>query len=137
MSYFTGDGFLLLLGLICTAVAIVATRWYVRTAAPAAAQQDGNEEPFDVRWVQPQAAPHEAQLPAAQEPARPDWMRGDPDELIAYAAQHRGIDDDWRHMHEAAKAGRFDVVSRLSNELRISVMLKNKRGRNILRAFLS
>ena len=64
-------------------------------------------------------------------------MRGDAGELVAYCFRYRGIDQDWRHLHDAAKAGRYDVVSFLHRKLNISVRLVNKRGRNILHAAIA
>ena len=91
-----------------------------------------------VEHVEPLEAPLEVPAPEMPpevfRPARPDWMRDSSDGLMAFVIAHRGIDHDWRNLHEAAKAGRIDVVSRLCNELQISALLVNKRGRNILHA---
>ena len=135
----------LLAGLF-SAAAIAAARWYF-TARP---RRDDNVP--DIRWL---AQPHDgggangggAQLPHAEPQAEPQaeptppqaeplvtWNRDGTEELVAYVAAHRGIDKDWRHMHEAAKAGRYDVISHICDELHISALLTNKRGRNILHA---
>ena len=102
---------------------------------------DGPDAPAEVHLVDPPLP-----LPVPVEPttqqvepitARPDWLRWSTGRLVAWVAAHRGIDSDWRHMHDAAKAGRVEVVSQLCHGLRISVLLKNKRGRNILHAAIS
>ena len=65
----------------------------------------------------------------------PNWMCDGAEQLVIYVQAHRGVDADWRHLHEAAKAGRIDVLSRPCGEPHnISVLLTNKPGRNILHA---
>lgn len=144
-----------LLALLCSVAAVSAASWYLRRSRPN--ERDG-VPPFDVVMdpqaepqvephvepnappqaelhVAPQAEPHEA--PVQQQPALPNWMSASSDALVAHVAAHRGVNYDWRHLHEAAKAGRFDVVSRFCHELHVSVLLTNMRGRNILHAAVS
>jgi hypothetical protein len=110
---------------------------------PEAEQPHDDIPAFDVQRPAPPApqaeleeeAPHgeleEMEIGTRLQPAEPDWLRGKVDELVAYVAAHRGINEDWRHLHEAAKAGRYEVVSQMCNVLHISVLQTNKRGRAV------
>ena len=117
--------------LLSTAVYVGAARWYHRRAAVDAEQPQEDDDHDTLNMAElPEAELPEAHLLVPS----PNWMRATDDDLLAYAASNRGIDKDWRHMHEAAKAGRWQLVSRLCHELHISVLLTNKRGRTILDA---
>ena len=145
--------------LFSTAAAIIIVGWsFLRRPAPQAAldpenrevmaqyqeqqqppQPVGREEPLEPPLEEPLEEPLEPTIeqPEAPEllhPARLDWMRDHDDVLVDHVIANRGIDQDWRHLHDAAKAGREHVVSRMCNELQISALLVNKRGRNILHA---
>ena len=150
-TYTLGDAWLI--ALLCSVAAVGAALWYnvwVSRAAddvPAFAvefhpEPEPHAEPHVAHQAvfHPQAEPH-AELraephaaPQAESRTLPNWMSDGDDELVAYVAANRGVDNDWRHLHEAAKAGRTVVVSRLHHELHISALLTNKRGRSILQA---
>ena len=144
----TGMGDAWLIALLCSVAAVGAALWYhVRVSRAAddafAVEFHPEPEPHAVAHqavFHPQAEPH-AELrtephatPQAEPRTLPNWMSDGDDALVAYVAANRGVNNDWRHLHEAAKAGRIDVVSRLHHELHISAMLTNKRGRSILQA---
>ena len=143
-TYMLGDAWLI--ALLCSVAAVGAALWYhVRVSRAADDEFHFEPEPHAEPQVahqavfHPQAEPHtelraEPHAPPQAEPRLPNWMSDGDDELVAFVAANRGVNNDWRHLHEAAKAGRINVLSRLHHELHISALLTNKRGRSILQA---
>jgi hypothetical protein len=150
IMYMLGDAWLI--ALLCSVAAIgTAVLYHVRVSRAAddvpafAVEFHPEPEPHAKPHVAHQAMfhpqePHaelraEPHAPPQAEPRTlPNWISDGDDDLVAYVAANRGVNNDWRHLHEAAKAGRIIVVSRLHHELHISALLTNKRGRSILQA---
>ena len=67
----------------------------------------------------------------------PRFMTQSLAQLIPYINTHRGADGDWRLLHLAAMAGRYDVLAHLCAELHIPLLLKDAKGRTVLHAAIA